>query len=123
MPLRGALPDGDGLAQTVQQPFQMSHTLAQFGDLLLQGGEPFAEFLTLGDDFPAEFRQFGTEFLTLGGQLPAEFGLFGIEIPTLGGEFGADGSLPAQNQPGQGRSDRKDGYQDADQFNTHGDSP
>ena len=74
MPLHGSLSNGDGLAQAVKQPFEVGHTLPQFGDLLIQGGKSLAEFLTLG------------------------------------GEFGADGSLPAQNQPGQGCSDRKDGY-------------
>ena len=34
--LGGAALDGDGLAQAVQQAFQMGHALAQFGELLLQ---------------------------------------------------------------------------------------
>jgi hypothetical protein len=119
----------------------MGHALTQFGDLLLQGGEPFAEFLTLGGQLLAEFSLFGIEVPTLGGQLLAEFSLFGIEVPTLGGQLlaefslfgievptlggqlGTDGPLSAQHQPGQGRSDRYDSYQNADQFNTHDGSP
>ena len=66
MPLRGSLPDGDGLAQAVKQPFEVGHTLPQFGDLLLQGGKPLAEFLTLGGDFPAKFG-LGAKLLPLGG--------------------------------------------------------
>ena len=45
--LGGSLSDGDGLAQTVQQSFEVGHTLAQLGDLLLQGGEPLVKVLTL----------------------------------------------------------------------------
>ena len=102
---RGSLSDGDGLAQAVQQPFQVGHALAQFGELLLQGGKSLAKFLTLGG-------QFGTEVPTLGD-----------EFPTLFRKFGADGPLPVQYQAGQSCPDRKDGYQDADQFNAHSGSP
>ena len=73
----GPARDGDGLAQPIQQPFQMGHTLAQFSDLLLQGDKPVVEFFALSGQFPALFRQ-----------------------------FGADGALPAQYQPGQGRAYR-----------------
>ena len=88
--LRGTLSNGDGLAQAVQQPFEVGHALAQFGDLLLQGRKSLAEFLPLGGEF-------GAEVFALGSQFPAEFGLFGIKVPPLFRQFGTDGPLPAQH--------------------------
>ena len=40
--------------------------------------------------------------------------------PAMFRQFGADGALTTQDQPGQGRPYRDDGYQDTDQFHTHG---
>jgi len=64
--LCGALPDGDGLAQAVKQPFEMGHALSEFGDLLLQSGESLAEFLPLCTQFPALFGQFVSTYYRQG---------------------------------------------------------